>query len=71
MVFLQRYFRDTNEMPHVLEERLRLSTKYAVRYTEQFSAGFIEGIAKAIAFILGNFYYELKFLKNFNSPLAC
>lgn len=42
-------------MPHVLEERLRLSTKYAVKYTEQFSAGFIEGVAKAVAFMLGSF----------------
>jgi hypothetical protein len=28
---------------------------FSNRYTEQFSAGFIEGIAKAVAFVLGSF----------------
>jgi len=48
------YFRDYNEMPHVFEERLRLSSRFAKHYTKQFAAGAMEGAARAAAFILGS-----------------
>lgn len=48
------YFRDYNEMPHVFEERLRLSSRFAKHYTKQFAAGAFEGLARAAAFILGS-----------------
>lgn len=60
------YFRDNNEMPHVLEERMRLSTKYAMKYMDQFSSGYIEGIAKAVAFIIGSFVMWMLILSILN-----
>lgn len=48
------YFRDYNEMPHVFEERLRLSSRFAKHYTKQFAAGAFEGLARAVAFVLGS-----------------
>lgn len=48
------FFRCENEMPHVLDERLRLSTQFAEKYVGQFSTGAIQGGAKAAAFILGS-----------------
>jgi autophagy-related protein 9 len=48
------YFRDYNEMPHVFEERLRLSSRFAKHYTRQFAAGSLEGAARAAAFVLGS-----------------
>lgn len=47
------YFREFNEMPHVLDERLRVSSKYATRYIEQFPPGPLDGIARSMAFIVG------------------
>lgn len=40
-------------MPHVLDERLRVSSKYATRYIEQFPPGPLDGIARSMAFIVG------------------
>ena len=48
------YFRDYHEMPHVFEERLRLSSRFAKHYTKQFAAGATEGLARAVAFIIGS-----------------
>lgn len=53
------YFREFNEMPHVLDERLNRSTKHAMNYIEQFPAGAIDGIARAFAFIVGSIVISL------------
>ena len=47
-------FREFNEMPHTLEERLRLAGKYALQYTCQFAGGPLQGVARAAAFVLGS-----------------
>jgi autophagy-related protein 9 len=59
-------FRQTNEMPHVLEERLRVSTKFAQRYVNQFSITPAEGVAKAIAFVCGSFVIAMLMLSLVN-----
>lgn len=48
------YFRDYNELPHVLEERLRVAAKHAKIYTRQFASSPLEGIARTCAFIVGS-----------------
>ncbi len=48
------YFRDYDELPHVLEERMRLSSRFAKQYTSQFAASAVEGIARCFAFIIGS-----------------
>lgn len=60
------YFRSYNEMPHVLEERLRLSSKYADRYIKQFAAGALQHAARAIAFISGSIVVWLLLLSVIN-----
>lgn len=63
------HFRDINEMPHVLEERLRLSTRFAVKYTEQFATGPIEGIARAVAFVAGSFVMWMLIMSMINEQV--
>lgn len=48
------YFRDYDELPHVLEERLRIGTRFANQYTAQFAASALEGAARCVAFIVGS-----------------
>ena len=60
------YFRAHNEMPHVLEERLRLSAKYADQYTRQFAAGALQPVARAIAFASGSIVVWLLLLSIIN-----
>lgn len=48
------YFRDYNELPHVLDERLRVGARHAKIYTSQFASNALEGAARTFAFIVGS-----------------
>lgn len=60
------FFRDMNEMPHVLDERLRVSTKYASRYIDQFPSGPLDGLARSGAFIIGSIVVWLLIISAMN-----
>ncbi len=45
---------------------MRISTRYAKTYTNQFAASAIEGAARAVAFILGSIVVWLLFLSFMN-----
>jgi hypothetical protein len=59
-------FRDFNEFPHVLEERLRQSEKYGDEYMSQFSSHWLATCAKFASFIMSTFLVSLFLLSLFN-----
>jgi autophagy-related protein 9 len=59
-------FRDFNEFPHVLEERLRQSEKYGDEYMSQFSSHWLSTCAKFASFIMSTFLISLFLLSLFN-----
>lgn len=60
------YFRDYDELPHVFEERMRLAGRYAKQYTNQFAITAVEGIARAVAFVIGSIVVWLLLLSFLN-----
>lgn len=64
--FAKWKFRDFNEFPHVLEERLRLSEKYGDAYMSQFSSHWLATCAKFISFVMSTFLVLLFMLTLFN-----
>lgn len=59
-------FRDFNEFPHVLEERLRQSEKYVDEYMSQFSSHWLATCAKFASFIMSTFLISLFLLSLLN-----
>ena len=59
-------FRDFNEFPHVLEERLRQSEKYGDDYMSQFSSHWMATCAKFVSFVMSTFLISLFMLSLFN-----
>jgi len=64
--YAQWKFRDFNEFPHVLEERMRLSEKYGDEYISQFSSHWLATCAKFISFVMSTFLASLFFLSLLN-----
>ena len=64
--FARWKFRDFNELPHVLQERLRLSEKCANEYMKQFSSHWMSTLAKFVAFIMSTFLVMLFVMTLFN-----
>jgi autophagy-related protein 9 len=54
-VYARWKFRDFNELPHVLQERLRLSEKYASEYMSQFTSHWVSTLSKFVAFVMSTF----------------
>lgn len=52
-------FREFNELPHVFYERMKLSTKYADEYLQQFPNYWLSDIAKLGAFIISTFLFVM------------
>ena len=59
-------FRDFNEFPHVLDERLRQSEKYGDDYMSQFSSHWMATCAKFVSFVMSTFLISLFMLSLFN-----
>ncbi len=47
-------FREFNELQHVVDERLRLGSKYTNKYLEQFSNKYLDLISRYVIFVLGS-----------------
>lgn len=55
-------FKEFNELPHVFHERMKLSSKFADEYLEQFPTYWLSNSAKLVAFIMSTFLFVLLML---------
>lgn len=52
-------FREFNELPHLVDTRLKMSYKYAARYVNQFPKDKVTQVSKFVSFIAGSFFAVL------------